>query len=545
MSVIELRKIAKQHKIKLTKNGKYKTMKELKSEINKHNETIKGGELSVNNTKDFLKQSYSKSPKDIDGYKIDKDLSGQRVQVYHNPQNNKTIVVHRGTNSIQDWGTNLSMSFGIKGKRFNHAKKIQKQAEEKYGKNNLTTLGHSQGAKWAEMLGNKNNNNEVITLNKPTLPLDLIQGKKVKKNQTDIKTSKDPVSVLRGLQKGKKARVLKSKTINPLTEHSVDVLNRLDENEMLGVPDNVNGGSLTSKTDLINKQTLLKQIYNYTKEDALNDYKQLPKNYNDFITLYKLKPNTDIGRKFVGYFTNLERLNTRTKSGENFWDFYKNRHNLTSKNYVKNMFKYYENNKNMTNLKIWWRLFNLYKGSINIFKPTIAMFVYYKYKPKSILDPTMGWGGRLVGASALNIFKYTGIDLNPNLKKPYNEMVKTLKPLTKTNIKLIFKNALKVDYSKIDYDLVLTSPPYYNIEIYNGTIKMNKEEWNNKFYKPLFNKTYTHLKKGGYYCLNVPQELYNNVCLDLFGEATEFLPLPKVARTKNETYKEYIYVWKK
>jgi hypothetical protein len=239
MSVLELRKIAKQYKIKLGKtiNGKYKykTIKELKSEIDKHNKLISGGELSIDYTKQFLKQSYDKNLTDIDDYKIDKSLSGQRVQVYHNPQNNKTVVVHRGTASVQDWGTNLSMSLGHKGKRFNHAKKIQKQAEDKYGKNNLITLGHSQGAKWAEMLGNKNNNNEVITLNKPTLPLDLLQGKRVKKNQTDIKTSKDPVSILRGLQKGKKAKLMKSKTFNPLTEHSVNVLDRLDGNEMIGI----------------------------------------------------------------------------------------------------------------------------------------------------------------------------------------------------------------------------------------------------------------------------------------------------------------------
>jgi hypothetical protein len=300
MSVIELRKIAKEHKIKLTKNGKYKTMKELKSEIAnvnnvidgegiKHlgrktkntiqkarkitrkvsknidkyspilemvapeiapeiiatNQIIKavnGGSLSAKDTKDFLNSSYSKELKDINGYKIDKSLSGQRVQVYHNPQNNKTVVVHRGTQSVQDWGTNLSMSLGHKGKRFNHAKKIQKQAEDKYKNSDFITLGHSQGAKWSEMLGNKNNNNEVITLNKPTLPIDLIQGKKVKKNQTDIKTSRDPVSILRGLQKGKKAKVIKSKTFNPLKEHTVNVLDRLDENEMLGVPETEGSG---------------------------------------------------------------------------------------------------------------------------------------------------------------------------------------------------------------------------------------------------------------------------------------------------------------
>jgi 16S rRNA G966 N2-methylase RsmD len=98
------------------------------------------------------------------------------------------------------------------------------------------------------------------------------------------------------------------------------------------------------------------------------------------------------------------------------------------------------------------------------------MDIYNRFKPTSILDFTMGWGGRLVGACAMDIPSYIGIDLNKNLIKPYEEMVKTLKELgTKTEIKLIFKDALKVDYSKLNYDCVFTSPPYYNIELYTGT----------------------------------------------------------------------------
>ena len=42
MTAVELRKIAKEHKIKLTKNGKYKTMKELKNEISNINNTVEG-----------------------------------------------------------------------------------------------------------------------------------------------------------------------------------------------------------------------------------------------------------------------------------------------------------------------------------------------------------------------------------------------------------------------------------------------------------------------------------------------------------------------
>jgi hypothetical protein len=60
---------------------------------------------------------------------------------------------------------------------------------------------------------------KITTLNKPVGLHNV--NKKVKKNQQDIKTSFDPISVFRPLQKGKKATVIKSKTWNPLKEHSV------------------------------------------------------------------------------------------------------------------------------------------------------------------------------------------------------------------------------------------------------------------------------------------------------------------------------------
>jgi hypothetical protein len=94
------------------------------------------------------------------------------------------------------------------------------------------------------------------------------------------------------------------------------------------------------------------------------------------------------------------------------------------------------------------------------------MFIYNKYKPKSILDMNMGWGGRFVGACALDVEKYTGIDINTKLFKPYKDMTKFLDNKTKTKITLYFEDSVK-----FDNDLVLTSPPYYNIEMYIERIK--------------------------------------------------------------------------
>ena len=57
--------------------------------------------------------------------------------------------------------------------RYNHAKEIQQEAEKKYGKESIATLGHSLGAKLSSYIGDKSK--EIITCNKPILPYDIIK----------------------------------------------------------------------------------------------------------------------------------------------------------------------------------------------------------------------------------------------------------------------------------------------------------------------------------------------------------------------------------
>ena len=47
------------------------------------------------------------------------------------------------------------------------------------------------------------------------------------------------------------------------------------------------------------------------------------------------------------------------------------------------------------------------------------MEIYHLFNPHTVLDPTMGWGGRLVGACVLDVPKYIGIDLISKQVKRY------------------------------------------------------------------------------------------------------------------------------
>jgi hypothetical protein len=68
--------------------------------------------------------------------------------------------------------------------------------------------------------------------------------------------------------------------------------------------------------------------------------------------------------------------------------------------------------------KLFYNYFCLYNKPINAFKPLNALQIYKKYKPTAVLDPTMGFGGRLLGASVCPFIKsYIGIDTNKDVKQ--------------------------------------------------------------------------------------------------------------------------------
>ena len=293
------------------------------------------------------------------------------------------------------------------------------------------------------------------------------------------------------------------------------------------------------------KEVIANSIKSIVEEDIdkeFNDLKQIgrdAKNKSD---------RCRIGNNVVDFFTFKERLETRGKYNVNFYEFIANIEEFKKKKFIATMLDYYDKVKNKNGTKnkyiVWKETYNICISAINIFRPIFAMEIYNKYKTERVLDFCAGWGGRLVGACALNVKKYIGIDINNSLKEPYDKLVQLMKNNSSTEIEMIFNDALIVDYSILEYDTAFTSPPYYFLEKYaNNTEYASKNEMNAKFYKPLFEKTYKYLKQGGHYILNINNEIYDSVCVPLFGPAHDSFSLKKSKRQNN--YTEYVYVWKK
>jgi 16S rRNA G966 N2-methylase RsmD len=212
------------------------------------------------------------------------------------------------------------------------------------------------------------------------------------------------------------------------------------------------------------------------------------------------------------------------------------------------MLLYYENVKNKNNTKnqyiVLKEVYNICISAINIMRPLNCMELYTKYNAKRVLNFCSGWGGSTVAAAALNLEAYYGIEINKDLKEPYDKLVTYLQTKSVTHFDIQICDAVEFDYTKIVYDTVFTSPPYYSIEKYPNSVNYDsKNDMDEKFYKPLFSKTYNGLQNGGHYIINVCKEVYDKVLKELLGEAHESFPLKKSKRQND--YTEMVYVWKK
>lgn len=259
-----------------------------------------------------------------------------------------------------------------------------------------------------------------------------------------------------------------------------------------------------------------------------------------------LSPRSRIGNNIVDYFTFIQRLETKGKYNASFYDFLSNIDEFKNKKYIQTMIKYYHDVKNKKGNKnmyiVYKEVYNICISAINIMRPLNCMELYTKYKSKKVLNFCAGWGGSMVAAAALNLDTYYGIDINNDLQVPYINLVSYLKTKSTTKFDIKICDAVTYDYTNIDYDTVFSSPPYYFIEKYaNMTKYASKKDMDDKFYKPLFIKTYSSLKIGGHYIINVCKEVYVNILIKLLGEAHEMFPLKKSKRQNN--YMEMVYVW--
>lgn len=140
----------------------------------------------------YLNQSEASSKLKNLGYTYDPELSTNESKVFVD-KNGKPNIAFRGSKRVEDFlRTDLLQGIGLGSydKRFQEAKHLTKMVEDKYGKP-ADVFGHSLGGKLAETSGTHGN---IYTFNKATGIFDI--GKKIPKNQVDVRTTGDVVSLI-------------------------------------------------------------------------------------------------------------------------------------------------------------------------------------------------------------------------------------------------------------------------------------------------------------------------------------------------------------
>lgn len=147
---------------------------------------------------------------------------------------------------------------------------------------------------------------------------------------------------------------------------------------------------------------------------------------------------------------------------------------------------------------------------VNEFPPIIARRYGIAFNAKKILDPCAGWGGRMIGAASIGSFYY-GFEPATKTFQGLLELGEFLKSF-ENGFDYKIENIPFEDANLSDvYDLALTSPPYFDTEIYSNEItnSMNKfkdfESWKNGFYLPMIKKTLMNSKA---FILNVGNRRY-------------------------------------
>jgi|TARA_R100000479_G_scaffold68009_1_gene32331 hypothetical protein len=157
------------------------------------------------------------------------------------------------------------------------------------------------------------------------------------------------------------------------------------------------------------------------------------------------------------------------------------------------------------------------------FKPNVAKVLYDKLGSENILDFSAGWGDRLAGFYASETSEYyVGIDPRKENHPIYEEQAEFYhKHMTVFEVQkkcdFIESPAEEVDFMgyKDFFDTVFTSPPYFNVERYSydetQSWVRHKEinEWNENFLQKTLKNLWCSVKSGGYLLVNI-SDVYSN-----------------------------------
>lgn len=161
-----------------------------------------------------------------------------------------------------------------------------------------------------------------------------------------------------------------------------------------------------------------------------------------------------------------------------------------------------------------------------MYRPQMMKMACDRYNVKRVLDPCAGWGGRMLGAVAAGAH-YTAFEPNTATFANLNKIINFLG--IQNQVTLICDDARNMkSYNIIPVDMVLTSPPYFDLEIYahektqsvHGTTTYR--QWADGFLRDIIKLGLDHLSPEGVSCWNVGKVGKNDMNDDVLKYHHEF-----------------------
>jgi len=239
--------------------------------------------------------------------------------------------------------------------------------------------------------------------------------------------------------------------------------------------------------------------YNYSDDELFQDWIRL-KRINKFKTGSQWKPGLKLCQQFCDNFFDIRAVN-----GQSF--------NSIKSNYDEMDKIRRWGLEKMSELYVSWIRKAIYMRwgghNVSYYRPHLSkqIILHTGKFMGTLFDPCAGWGGRMLGTVAAG-WRYIGCEPN---KTTYDNLVRMAEFLNISNsIELHNVPFEEFDMNGLDkIDIVLTSPPYFNLETYSDDnaqsyIRHNDfNDWMHNWLIPMIHTCTSKLSDDGLSCWNV------------------------------------------
>lgn len=259
----------------------------------------------------------------------------------------------------------------------------------------------------------------------------------------------------------------------------------------------------------------------FTKNELMDEY------YNLIDKIEISTPSNNIKLSRVGYkcsnaFFQYERMKTPSQGKISCYNWWKR----NKSKILNNKYKSQQNKHPM-------EIIAFFNSAPSQFRPYIAGMTYKYFNATKIFDPFAGWGDRCLAAMAMDL-DYIGVDCNNHLTSAYKKLIDYYP--TKSDITILIDKCENINIEKLDFDFVLTSPPFWNnnktklLENYNNS-ENDYELFMNNCLIPIMKKC---LKRNIWFCLYIPKNMYEDI-EDIFGKCKKKIYFGTPVNNKKST----------